>query len=234
MAAEGEEEVVPPLVPELDSIRLSAEQRANIVIRLLNEISVVNAAENAHDLNLFYLNFAQQTLADLHRHVPALASVKKDLIHGSLFFGLAASTGSTRAAAQQNRVIDAINGLGPDFLRGLGRYRVSQAPLVEDPDKYVALLNFFQFGHQIFQHSILHTAALLRMTDEYLKIYPEINKITDFNNRLIMSDITKAEGYTFGKNCQSDINALGEASKKFYELVLPVFEVFSLIQSSYT
>ena len=160
----------------------------------------------------------------MHRLVPALASVKKDLIHGSLFFGLAASTGSTRAAAQQNRVIDAINGLGPDFLRGLGRYRVSQAPLVEDPDKYVALLNFFQFGHQIFQHSILQTAALLRMTDEYLKIYPEINKITDFNNRLIMSDITKAEGYTFGKNCQSDINALGEASKKFYELVLPVFE----------
>ena len=39
-----------------------------------------------------------------------------------------------------------------------------------------------------------------------------------------MSDITKGEGYTFGRNCQSDINSLGEASKKFYELVLPVFE----------
>ena len=120
------------------------------------------------------MNFAQNTVADLHRHVPALASVKKDLIHGSLVFGLAASTGPTRAAAQQQRVIDAINGLGPDFLRGLGRYRVAQAPLVEDPDKYVALLNFFQFGHQILQHSILHTAALLRMTDEYLKIYLQV------------------------------------------------------------
>ena len=128
MAAEGEEEVVPPVVPELDSIRLSAEQRANIVVRLLNEISVVNVADDAHDLNLFYLNFAQETLADLHRHVPALASVEKDLIHGSLVLGLAASTGSTRAAAQQQRVVDAINGLGPDFLRALGRYRIAQAP----------------------------------------------------------------------------------------------------------
>ena len=54
MAAEGEEEVIPPVVPELDSIRLSAEQRANLVIRLLNEISVVNVAENTHDLNLFF------------------------------------------------------------------------------------------------------------------------------------------------------------------------------------
>ena len=68
--------------------------------------------------------------------------------------------------------------------------------MVEDPDIYVALSNFFQFGHQILQHAILHTAALLQMTDEYLKIYPEINKITDFNDRLIMNDITKAEGYT--------------------------------------
>ena len=105
MTAEGEEEVIPPVVPELGSIRLSAEQRANLVIRLLNEISVVNVAENTHDLNLSYLNYAQETLADLHRHVPALASVEKDLIHGSLVFGLAASTGSTRAAAQRLSLI---------------------------------------------------------------------------------------------------------------------------------
>ena len=54
MAAEGEEEAIPQVVPELNSIRVSAEQRANLVIRLLNEISVVNVAENTHDLNLFF------------------------------------------------------------------------------------------------------------------------------------------------------------------------------------
>ena len=84
MAAEVEEEVVPPVVPELDSVRLSAEQRANIVVRLVDEIAIVNAAENAHDLQLFYLNFAPQTLADLHRHIPALASIEKD--HTALLF----------------------------------------------------------------------------------------------------------------------------------------------------
>ena len=62
------------------------------------------------------------------------------------------------------------------------------------------------------------------MTDEFLRIYPEINKITDYNNRLIMSSITKQDGYTFGRGCQEDIDSLGEACMKYYELVLPVFE----------
>ena len=91
------EEVV---VPELDSVRLSPEQRTNIVIRLLDEVVIINAAENAHDLQLFYLDFAPQTLADLHRHIPALATMEKNLVHGSLVLGLAAATGSTRSAAQ--------------------------------------------------------------------------------------------------------------------------------------
>ena len=59
MDAEVEEVVV----PELDSVRLSPEQRTNIVIRLLDEVVIINAAENAHDLQLFYLDFAPQTLA---------------------------------------------------------------------------------------------------------------------------------------------------------------------------
>ena len=40
MAAEGEE-AIPSEVPELSSIVVSADQRANLVIRLLNEIIVV-------------------------------------------------------------------------------------------------------------------------------------------------------------------------------------------------
>ena len=48
MAAEGEE-AIPPVVPDPSSITVSADQRANLVIRLLNEISVVNVAENTND-----------------------------------------------------------------------------------------------------------------------------------------------------------------------------------------
>ena len=182
MAAEAEQ-AIPSEPPELNSIVVSADQRANLVIRLLNEITVVGIPEQRHDLNIYFLNFAPDLVADLQRMVPSLANVKRDLIYGSIFLGLAASTDRTRAAAQQARVIDLITNLGPDFLRGLERYRVSEAPLVEDQDKFVALLNFFQYGHQIFQHCVLQTAALLRMTDEFLRIYPEINKITDYNNR---------------------------------------------------
>ena len=76
MAAEGEE-AIPSEVPDLSSIVVSADQRANLVIRLLNEITVVGVAENRHDLNLYFLNFAHDIVADLHRMVPALASVKK-------------------------------------------------------------------------------------------------------------------------------------------------------------
>ena len=113
------EEIV---VPELDSVRLSPEQRTNVVIRLLEKVVIINAEENAHDLQLFFLDFAPPTLADLHRHIPALATMEKSLAHGSLVLGLAAATGSTRSAAQQQRVVDAISGKGPEFLRALGRY----------------------------------------------------------------------------------------------------------------
>ena len=43
MAAEGEE-AIPCEVPDLSSIVVSADQRANLVIRLLNEITVVGVA----------------------------------------------------------------------------------------------------------------------------------------------------------------------------------------------
>ena len=39
-----------------------------------------------------------------------------------------------------------------------------------------------------------------------------------------MSTITKQDGYTFGRGCQEDIDSLGEACMKYYELVPPVFE----------
>ena len=56
MAAEGEE-AIPSEVPELSSIVVSADQRANLVIRLLNEITVVGIPENRHDLNVYFFEF---------------------------------------------------------------------------------------------------------------------------------------------------------------------------------
>jgi len=190
MAAEAEE-AIPSEPPELNSIVVSVDQRANLVIRLLNEITVSGIPEQRHDLNIYFLTFAPDLVADLQRMVPPLANVTRDLLYGSIFLGLAASQDRTRAAAQQARVIDAINNLGPDFLRVLERYRVSEGPLVEDQDKFMVLLNFFSYSHQIFQHCVLQTGSLLRMTNEFLRIYPAINRITDYNNKLIMSTITK-------------------------------------------
>ena len=93
-------------------------------------------------------------------------------------------------------MIAAINNRDPDFLRGLERYRTSEGPLLEDNDKLEALLNFFTYGRQVFQHCVLQTGALLRMTNEYLRVIPAINRITDNSSKLIMLTITKQEGYT--------------------------------------
>ena len=108
-------------------------------------------------------------------------------------------------------------------MRALGRYRIDPTPLVEANDQYLALLNYFQYGRQILQHAILHSAALRQMVDRYLEIFPKINQISDYSNRLIMSEVTKNEGYDFAKECQSDLKNLAEACRKFFQLVIPVF-----------
>ena len=228
MAAEAAV-AIPNEPPDLETIVISPADRANLVIRLLGEITVIGIPENNHDLNIYFLTFAPDLIADLQRLVPPLANVTRDLLYGSIFLGLAASPDRTRAAAQQARVIDAINNRDPDFLRGLERYRVSEGPLVEDNDKLMALLNFFTYGRQIFQHCVLQTGALLRMTNEFLRIFPAINRITDYSNKLIMSTITKQEGYTFARACQEDIDSLGEACQRYYELAPPVFEARDFI-----
>jgi len=118
-------------------------------------------------------------------------------MYAQIFLGLVAAQDRTISEAQRARVITAINNQDADFLRGLERYRTSAGPLLEDDDKLGALLYFFSFGHQVFQHSVLQIAALLSMTNEYLRVIPAINKITDNNNKFFMSTISKQEGYTF-------------------------------------
>ena len=174
---DGVEEVA--AVPELDNLRPSPEQRTNVVLRLLEEVATIGVEENNHDLQLFFLDFDPPVLADLHRHIPALATMEKTLAHASLVLGLAASTGPTRSAQQQQRVEDAIRAKGPDFLRALGRYRIDPTPLVEPNDQFLALLNFFQYGRQILQHAIFHSAALRQMVDSYVELIPKVNQISD-------------------------------------------------------
>ena len=84
----GEE---PQAVPERDDVRPSPEQRTNTVLRLLDEVATINVDENAHDLTLFFLDLDNPALADLHRHLPALATMERTLAHASLTLGLAAS-----------------------------------------------------------------------------------------------------------------------------------------------
>ena len=176
---DGVEEV--QAVPELDDLRPSPEQRTNIVLRLLEEVATVNVDENAHDLTLFFLDLDNPALADLHRHIPALATMERTLAHASLTLGLAASPCQTRSAQQQQRIVDAIRARGQDFLRALGRYRIDPAPLVEPGDQFKALLNFFQYGREILQHAILHSGALRKMVDSYVELIPKVNQINDFS-----------------------------------------------------
>ena len=101
-----------------------------------------------------------------------------------------------------------IDARGDDFLRGLERYRLSVDPIVEDDQKLMALLNFFAFGHTVFQFTLLQNAALNTLTVEYLKIIPVINRINDNSNKLILSKISKQDGYRFASQVQDAIDKL--------------------------
>ena len=87
---DGVEEVA--AVPELDNLRPSPEQRTNVVLRLLEEVVTIDVEENNHDLQLFFLDFAPPVLADLHRHIPALATMENRACHRFSFLELGFGT----------------------------------------------------------------------------------------------------------------------------------------------
>ena len=95
------------------------------------------------------------------------------------------------------RVANAINGRGDRFLRGLERYRLSADRIETDNQKIDALLNFFDYGKQIYQFDLLRTSSLNVMCEEYLRALPLINNMDNMSNKLILSKISKAEAYTF-------------------------------------
>ena len=118
----------------------------------------------------------------------------------------------------------AIDARGVDFIRGLECYRLTADPIIEDDQKLMALQNFFAFGHTFFQFSLLQTAALNTLSNEYLKIIPVINRINDNSNKLILSKISKQEGYRFAGLLQDSIDELARACEKYFGLAAPVFQ----------
>ena len=141
--------------PAIETFPLSPDARASLVINLIAEIAVTGIAEGQHDLSLFFLTFQPAALAALQRLVPALVDVSPTLIYAQTFLGLASASERTRSEATKARVVAAIDARGDDFLRGLERYRLSVDPIVEDDQKLMALLNFFSFGHTVFQFTLL-------------------------------------------------------------------------------
>ena len=64
MAAEAAVAVVNE-PPDLETIVILPADRANLVIRLLGEITVIGIPENNHDLTIYFLTFAPDLSADL-------------------------------------------------------------------------------------------------------------------------------------------------------------------------
>ena len=209
--------------PVIETLALSPDARATLVINLIDEIAVTGIAEGQHDLSLFFLTFQPAAIAALQRLVPALVDVSPTLINAQTFLGLASASERTRSEATKARVVAAIDARGDDFLPGLERYRLSVDPIVEDDEKLMALLNFFSFGHTVFQFTLLQTAALNNLTAEYLKIIPVINRINDNSNKLILSKISKQDGYSFASQVQDAIDELSRACVKYYGLAPPAF-----------
>ena len=159
--------------PAIETLALSPDARASLVINLIGEITVTGIAEDDHDLSLSFLTF---------QPAEAGARLSECVPHPYLSPDLPWIGSSPRA--------DALRGhQGPSgsshqrtrrrFLTWAREVPTSAGPIVEDDDKLMARLNFFSFGHQVFQYTLLHTAALNSVTAEYLKIIPVINQIND-------------------------------------------------------
>ena len=194
-AVAGDPIVNPTFVPSPDA-------RASVQIQLITDIVITGIDEGQEDLNLNFLTLRQQSIAALQRLLPELVEVSADLVNAQTILGLASTVERTRSEANKTRVVNAINGRGEPFLRGLERYRTTADRVETDDQKITALLNYFDFGTQIYQFDFLKTASLNSMCTEYLRTLPLINKIDDFSNKLIFSKISKADAYTFASELQ--------------------------------
>ena len=57
-----------------------------------------------------------------------------------------------------------------------------------------------------------------------MKILPLVNRINDYSNKLILSKITKEEGYLFASALQDVIDELSRSCERYYGLHPPAFQ----------
>ena len=200
------------------------DARASLQINLITEIVVTGVDDEEHDLTLNFLALRPPSVAALQRLVPEIADVSANLSNAQNFLGLDSASKQTRSEANKTRVIAAVNARGDEFLRGLERYRTTPERLESDDQKITALQNYFDFGQKIYQFSFLQTAALNTMCEEYLKILLLVNRIDDHTNKLILSKISKEEGYLFATDIQDVIDELARTCERYCGLHPPAFQ----------
>ena len=124
----------------------SPKARASVQIQLIGHIVITGINEGQEDLKLNFLVLRPESIAALQQLLPELVEIAPDLVNAQTILGLASEVERTRSEANKTRVVNAINGRGERFLRGLERYRTTADRVETDDQKITALLNYFDFG----------------------------------------------------------------------------------------
>ena len=128
----------------------SPETRASIQIQLIGHIVVTGIDEGQKDLRFNFLVLRPDSIAAFQQLLPELVEIAPDLVNAQTILSLALEVEKTRSETNKVRVVNAINGSGDQFLRGLERYRTTADRVETDDQKITALLNYFDFGKQIY------------------------------------------------------------------------------------
>ena len=113
-AVAGDPIVNPAFVP-------SPKARTSVQIQLIGNIVITGIDEGQENLNLNFLVLRPESIAALE-----LVDISPDLVNAQTILGLASEVERTRSEANKTRVVNAINGRGEPFLRGLERYTARQ------------------------------------------------------------------------------------------------------------
>ena len=101
------------------------ETRASIQIQLIGHIVVTGIDEGQEDLRLNFLVLRPDSIAAFQQLLPELVEIAPDLVNAQTILSLASEVERTRSETNKVRVVNAINGRGERFLRGLDDCRSS-------------------------------------------------------------------------------------------------------------